>query len=73
MEKKFEIKQIGKIFSPYNTKEECPIQGFVKPEGKGRIEIFPQYEEGLDVLNNTPLIDIKPYVPRFDYFEEANN
>ena len=141
MEKKFEIKQIGKIFSPYTTKEECPIQGFINPEGKGRIEIFPQYDEGLetietfshiilvyifdqageiklsrptflddsphgvfasrhpcrpnnigfsivklekryknilevsglDVLNNTPLIDIKPYVPRFDYFEDANN
>ena len=27
----------------------------------------------IDVLDNTPLIDIKPYVPRFDYREEANN
>jgi tRNA-Thr(GGU) m(6)t(6)A37 methyltransferase TsaA len=138
---KFEIKQIGTIYSPYKTKEECPIQGSVKPEGKGRIEIFPEYEEALetietfshiflfyifdkageirlsrptflddtphgvfasrhpcrpngigisivklekrnknilevseiDILDKTPLIDIKPYIPRFDYREDANN
>jgi len=28
---------------------------------------------GIDVLDETPLIDIKPYVPRFDYFPDANN
>ena len=27
--------------------------------------------EGIDVLNGTPLIDIKPYVPEFDYHSEA--
>ncbi len=138
---KYEIKQIGIIHSPYKTKDECPIQGCVKPEGKGQIELFPEYEEGLkdietfshivllyifdrageikltrntfldnsshgifasrhpcrpngigisivklekriknilevsgiDTLNNTPLIDIKPYMPRFDYFDNANN
>jgi tRNA (adenine37-N6)-methyltransferase len=25
--------------------------------------------EGLDILDNTPLLDIKPYVPAFDAFE----
>jgi tRNA-Thr(GGU) m(6)t(6)A37 methyltransferase TsaA len=25
--------------------------------------------EGLDILNNTPLLDIKPYIPAFDAFE----
>ncbi len=138
---KFEIEQVGTIFSPYGSKEECPIQGFVKPEGKGRVEIFPEYQEALetietfshiflfyifdrageiklsrptflddtphgvfasrhpcrpngigisivrlerrnrnilevseiDVLDNTPLIDIKPYIPRFDYRENAGN
>ena len=138
---KFQIKQIGTIYSPYKTKDECPIQGSVKPEGKGKIEVFPEYEEALetiesfshiilfyifdkageiklsrptflddtphgvfasrhpcrpnsigisivklerrhknmlevseiDVLDNTPLIDIKPYIPRFDYREKANN
>lgn len=28
---------------------------------------------GIDILDNTPLIDIKPYIPRFDYFDNANN
>ena len=47
MKKKFEIEQIGIIHSPYKTKNECPIQGQVRPEGKGQIELFPEYEEGL--------------------------
>jgi len=138
---KFEIKQIGTIFSPYKTKEDCPIQGAFAQKGKGKVEVFPEFEEGLetietfshiilfyifdrageiilsrppflddsahgvfasrhpcrpnsigisivklenrigntlevseiDVLNNTPLIDIKPYVPKFDYRENADN
>ncbi len=28
--------------------------------------------EGLDVLDGTPLLDIKPYVPAFDCFPEAS-
>lgn len=138
---KFEIRQIGIIRSPYRTKEECPIQGCVKPDGKGSVEVFGEYEDGLetietfshiilfyrfdkagevklsrptflddlphgifasrhpcrvngigmsivklesrsgrvlsvsglDVLDNTPLVDIKPYIPRFDVRENANN
>ena len=138
---RFEIKQIGTIYSPYKTKEECPIQGYVKPLGKGQVEILSEYEEALetietfshiilfyifdkageiilsrltflddtphgvfasrhpcrpngigisivklekrnrnilevseiDVLDNSPLIDIKPYIPRFDYRKDANN
>ena len=138
---KFEINQIGTIFSPYKTKEQCPVQGVFSPEGKGRVELFPQYHQALetietfshiilfyifdrageiklsrptflddlphgvfasrhpcrpngigisivkldkrhenileiseiDVLDGTPLIDIKPYVPRFDFRENAGN
>jgi len=29
--------------------------------------------EGVDVLNQTPLLDIKPYIPRFDVFESATD
>ncbi len=29
------------------------------------------YVEGIDVLDGTPLLDIKPYVPPFDCFPEA--
>jgi tRNA (Thr-GGU) A37 N-methylase len=25
--------------------------------------------DGLDILDNTPLLDIKPYIPEFDAFE----
>ena len=138
---KYEIVKIGTIFSPYKTKEECPIQGIVALEGNGKVEVFSEYEEALetietfshiilfyifdragkielsrptflddvphgvfasrhpcrpngigmsivklekrtgnllevseiDVLDNTPLIDIKPYIPRFDFRENANN
>ena len=28
---------------------------------------------GIDVLDGTPLLDIKPYLPRFDLIESANN
>jgi len=138
---KYEIVKIGTIFSPYKTKEECPIQGRFALEGNGKVEVFSEYEEALetietfshiilfyifdraekielsrptflddvphgvfasrhpcrpngigmsivklekrtgnllevseiDVLDNTPLIDIKPYIPRFDFRENANN
>jgi len=138
---KHQIEQIGVIHSPYATKESCPIQGAVSPEGKGTVEVFPEYADGLkdiesfshlillylfdkagaiqlirptflddtphgvfasrhpcrpngiglsivkldsrenhtlhvsgiDVLDGTPLIDIKPYIPRFDHVESAGN
>lgn len=139
--KHFTMTPIGMIHSPYKSKEACPFQGAAKPEGEGRIEIFPEYEEGLntietfshillfyifdragevklsrptflddqphgvfasrhpcrpngigmsivrldrrenrmlfvreiDVLDNTPLIDVKPYVPKFDHRSDATN
>jgi tRNA (Thr-GGU) A37 N-methylase len=27
----------------------------------------------LDILDNTPLIDIKPYIPRFDFRKNASD
>ena len=134
------IKPIGVIHSPYSTKEATPIQGCFCPEGRGTVEVFSKYEEGLkdietfshiillyqfdrageielvrptflddephgvfssrhpcrpnsigltivkllsrknnilevsgvDVLDGTPLIDIKPYVLRFDCHPEAS-
>ena len=134
-----ELVEIGIIYSPFKTKEEVPIQGKLKAEATGRVEVYPPYDEGLkdietfshiillyvfdragelnlvrptflddephgifatrhpcrpnpigittvrlirrernllfvggiDVLDGTPLIDIKPYVPRFDCFPDA--
>lgn len=141
MKRKFEIEQIGTIYSPFKRKDDCPIQGRIYSSEKGRIEVFREYEDGLetietfshiflfyifdragetilsrptflddsphgvfasrhpcrpngigistvrlderkgnnlyvsgiDVLDETPLVDIKPHVPMFDYFENANN
>ncbi len=36
-----------------------------------KIERNILYIEGVDVVNGTPLIDIKPYVPIFDSFPES--
>jgi len=137
----WEIKAIGTIHTPFKDKADCPIQGSLKQEVKGTIEVFSKYEEGLkditnfshitilykfdragevklirptflddnshglfasrhparingigistvkllsqannilqvsgiDVLDQTPLLDIKPYVPKFDYFAGASN
>jgi len=132
---------IGRIHSPYRSKESAPIQGRFRSDNRGMVEVFTEYEEGLqdietfshiillyqfheagevklvrqtflddvehgvfasrhpcrpnglgitivrlvkrtgnmlevagiDVLDGTPLLDIKPYVPRFDVFPEAND
>ena len=137
----WEITPIGIIHSPFKSKDDCPSQGALQPDGKGIIEVFTEYVEGLqdiesfshimllyvldrageiklvrptflddrahgifasrhpcrpnglgisivkllkhngnklevsgiDILDGTPLVDIKPYIPRFDYFPEANN
>ncbi|MBS4012796.1 MAG: SAM-dependent methyltransferase [Bacteroidetes bacterium] len=84
---KYEIKPIGIIHTPYKTKEDCPIQGQEKPEGKGKIELFPKYVDGLYTLETFSHLIIlylfdragevemqrKPYVPRFDHRPDANN
>ena len=134
-----EIKPVGLIHSPYGDKEDAPIQGAFRPNGVGWVEVFPEFEEGLqdiegfshiillylfdragsvrlvrptllddtphgifasrhpgrpngigltivrllareksilrvsgiDALDLTPVVDIKPYVPRFDCFPHA--
>jgi tRNA (adenine37-N6)-methyltransferase len=130
---------IGIIHSPYHDKEHAPIQGVFAPEAISRVEVFPDFADGLkdietfshlillylfdkageiklvretflddaphgifasrhpcrpngigltvvrllnrrenvlevgglDVLDGTPLIDVKPYIRRFDCFSEA--
>ncbi|HUX06980.1 MAG TPA: tRNA (N6-threonylcarbamoyladenosine(37)-N6)-methyltransferase TrmO [Acidobacteriota bacterium] len=41
------IKPIGIVHSPYKERLGTPIQGTFAPEGKGTIEIFEEFAEGL--------------------------
>lgn len=134
-----ECKAIGTIHTPFHTLEGMPIQPTAAIGVQGTVEVFPEYEEGLqdldgfshlillyhfhlsqgynlrvvpfmdsrtrglfatraprrpnpiglsivrllkvedrrlyveniDVLDNTPLLDIKPYVPTFDAQEQV--
>ncbi|MEA1979244.1 MAG: tRNA (N6-threonylcarbamoyladenosine(37)-N6)-methyltransferase TrmO [Chloroflexota bacterium] len=133
------FKAIGLIRSPFQDLEAMPIQPTSKASGPGKVEIFPEYQDGLkdlegfshvillyhmhavreqsltvtpfldssprglfatraptrpnpiglsivklirvedsvlyvedlDVLDGTPLLDLKPYVPEFDHRPEA--
>jgi tRNA (adenine37-N6)-methyltransferase len=136
-----EFSPIGKIYTPFKKKEECPIQPNYSSNAEGYIEVFQQYSSGLkdietfthiyiiylfdrageiqlvrstflddelhgiyasrhpcrpnsigmsivqltkrdenkltitgvDVLDGTPLLDIKPYLPKFDNIDSASN
>ena len=43
------MKPIGLIHSPFSTKEETPIQP-VRSQARGVVEVYPQFEAGLDDL-----------------------
>jgi len=133
------FKKIGTIYSPHKEREGAPIQPAGAADFEGRVELFPEFEEGLcdldgferiiliyhfhlsegyslktkpflddmkrglfstrapkrpnqigisivrllrieknilhvkgiDIVDGTPLIDIKPYVPVFDAFPDS--
>ena len=135
-----ELTPIGIIHTPFQKKEDCPIQPIYTLDMVGRVEVFSEHEaglkdietfshiyliyqfdqagevklvrptflddnehgvfasrhpcrpngigmsivkllkrennilkiEGADMLDETPLLDIKPYVPRFDIIQEAS-
>lgn len=136
-----ELVPIGIIHTPFNSKDECPIQPLYASDAVGRVEVYEQFAaglkdietfshiyllyqfdragaielirptflddephgvfatrhpcrpngigmsivkvlrrehtmlvvEGIDVLDNTPLLDIKPYIPRFDRIADASD
>jgi tRNA (Thr-GGU) A37 N-methylase len=49
-----ELKQIGIIHSPYQTKEEAPKQGKFNHK-ISEIELFDEYKAGLKTLKNSPI------------------
>jgi len=133
------IEPVGIIHTPFDKKEDCPIQPLYSSDATGRVEVFEQYAtglediegfshiyllyqfdragavemirptflddephgifasrhpcrpcgigmsivrlkkregnilfvQGIDVLDATPLLDIKPYMPQFDSIESA--
>ena len=137
---KMELKPIGKISTPFSSKEECPIQPNYASDAEGQVALFEPFDQGLkditgfshiyliyrfdragkiqmvrptflddtphgiyasrhpcrpngiglsivrllkqegriltvsgvDMLDGTPLLDIKPYIPRFDAFPMAS-
>jgi tRNA-Thr(GGU) m(6)t(6)A37 methyltransferase TsaA len=141
MEKEINIKPIGTIHTPYKEPRDIPIQGRFDDRAEGRVELFPEYLDGLkdldgfshliliyyfdrsktenlvgkpfledelhgifairspnrpnhlgftivsvqkiegpiitftevDMLDNTPLLDIKPYVSHFDSRKDVRN
>ena len=134
------LEPIGKIHTPFYSKEGCPIQPLYASDVEGRVELFEPFDQGLrditgfshiyliycfdrageiqmvrptflddtphgiyasrhpcrpngiglsivqllkqdgrflavsgvDMLDGTPLLDIKPYVPKFDAFPAAS-
>lgn len=134
-----EFNPIGAIYTPFKTKEECPIQPLYSSETVGRVEVLKEFApglkdiegfshiyllywldrageikmvrptflddephgiyasrhpcrpngiglsivklskrennvlfvEGVDMLDKTPLLDIKPYIPKFDTIQDA--
>ncbi len=43
----YKLRAIGIIHTPCKTKEDCPIQGAIQPEGKVIIDMFSEYAKVL--------------------------
>lgn len=82
--KEIKFNPIGIIHSDFKKSKGKPIQSNTSKGSKGWVEIFKDYKRGLkdiesikifiknlDILDWTPLLDIKPYVPKFDFIRSA--
>ncbi|MEW5947029.1 MAG: tRNA (N6-threonylcarbamoyladenosine(37)-N6)-methyltransferase TrmO [bacterium] len=47
---RFELKQIGIIHSSLHEPYDAPMQGVFNPESCGEVEVFREYEAGLDCI-----------------------
>ena len=82
MELTVRLPVIGVVRTSHQELETTPIQAGLNRAGHGTIEIAEPYRDGLDglaefdyqavrfagvdLLDGTPVIDLKPYVTRFD-------
>ncbi|MBN1676256.1 MAG: hypothetical protein JXR37_34750 [Kiritimatiellae bacterium] len=75
MTEPIDVRPIGVIHTPYRDHADIPIQGRFKADAKGWLEADSGYEPGLKDLDGftqaSLLVDIKPYVPHFDCFTDA--
>lgn len=46
---------------PFHAPEEAPRQGVYTTE------VFVEFMKGLEALDGSPLLDIKPHAPELDY------
>lgn len=57
---------IGVLHSPFRSLDELPRQPWYAPEAEGWIEVFPQYEEGLHLIERRRWILVVSYLHRAD-------
>jgi len=55
------IKPIGIIHTPFENDGEAPFQGREAPESIGRLEIFPEFAEGLDGIEKFEYLTVVFY------------
>ncbi len=60
------LQPLGLIRTPHKELDQTPIQPCFAEGIRGEIHLDPAFAEGLEGLDGTPLLDIKPYYPKAD-------
>lgn len=75
-DRKLEKKLLVKPYLDTNERGVFATRSPLRPNPLGmtivkleRVEGNRLYISGVDILNNTPVIDLKPYIPDFDFFQ----
>jgi len=70
---KYIFQAIGIIHSPHKDPSRTPIQPVFSICIQGKVELYILKIEEVDILDGTPLLDIKPYIKRFDLREDVRS
>ena len=67
---------IGVVRSPYTTLDGMPLQTVAADEVEATVDLDARVHgalriRGVDLLDGTPVLDVKPYVPLFDARDAA--